>query len=616
MEAGFLRFGDFRIDLQRGLLYHDDRLLEPERKEFELLRLLVEAHPETLTRRELIDRLWPRQEISDASLAQLIRRTRKLLDDDAHQPRYLKTLHGIGLRLIPTPRAETPAPPSPARRRIGLLPVINASGQEGNAWVEHGLSAILLQKLEQGAGLSVQLIPGPDPDKSRLMSLYGCEALLQMQLEPGMLPRKLRWRLQTAALDRDIEEQVEANSIIEAAERLAERLPDLLGQPGSAGADRSRFPSHSGNPQANRRYGEGLQSLATGNYIDAEQGFRDALAEDPHFHWARVKLADALYRQNHLESAHALVDELLSREDADTALTVECRQIRSNLQYTEGRLNDSLRESAQLIGLAQALGDRLLEANQWMNLGTGAQSIGDERQAFDSIRRALAIYQEIGHQPGIGNALYNLGNVHHGLAEWTEAYSHYEQAELAFEQCRHINHQAQARFEMAMVQRGLDQPAEQIRHQLEQSRRVFEQTGDREGLALVDVELLHCAIDEGCSADCIAPLETLLEDLARQQLEYPRFLARHQLIRACLNQQQTRRARDLLTENQEYRPNDPSYDLLQAHCAYEERDFRKALKLAEAVSAQHRSTWKTRHQELLETYRQAVHSNCYIPMSI
>jgi len=265
METGFLCFGDFRIDLRRRLLYRGEQLLEPERREFELLRMLVEAHPETLTRRELLDGLWPRQEISDASLAQLIRRTRKLLDDDAHAPRYLKTLHGIGLRLIPEPLAERNGSMPPVRRRIGLLPIVNASGQAENDWVEHGLAGILSQKLEQQTDLSIQLVPTPDQDIDRLLLQYGCEALLAVRLEPGFLPRLLSWQLHMAADRASDPEQVEASSIIEAADHLAERLPDLLLEPGEAGAGRSRIPSHSGDPEANQHYGEGLQKLHGGH---------------------------------------------------------------------------------------------------------------------------------------------------------------------------------------------------------------------------------------------------------------------------------------------------------------------------------------------------------------
>ncbi len=618
METGFLRFGDIRIDLRRRLLYRGERLLEPERREFELLRLLVEAHPETLTRRELIDRLWPRQEISDASLAQLIRRTRKLLDDNAQTPRYLRTLHGIGLRLIPQPEPEPSPAARPPRRRVGLLPVVNASGESDNDWVEHGLAEILLQKLEQHPELSVQLIPAKDAEPQQLMQLYGCQALLQLKLEPGFLPRRLSWQLLHASGRPVNEERMEASSIAEAADLLARQLPERLGRPGKAGADRSRHPSHSDNPVANQLYGEALQHLHAGQYTQAESRLRQALEQDADFAWAQVKLADSLYRQHRLDEARSQLSPLLNQRNAtmDPAIVAESRQVLSNLLYAEGLIEASMRESAQLIGLAQQQGDRQLEANQWMNLGTSAQCLGDSENAFRDIGQALDIYRELGFEPGMGNALYNLANVHHGLGQWQEAYRRYEQAELIFNRCGHDNHQAQARFEMAMVLRSMEQPVHRVRQALVETRQVFENSGDQEGQALVDVELLHCDIDEGACEASLEPLEKLIDDFSRQQLAYPRFLARHQLVRACLNLKRTQQAHELLHEQQEYQPNDPMFELLHAHCAYEEHDFEQAVELAEAVQQRYPDTWERRHQRLLDGYRLAREQAAWQPLPI
>ena len=80
MPCRRFHFGDHFIDLDQRLIYHGNLLLEPERKEYELIALPVEAYPRTLTRRALMDALWSSKEIGDAALAQLIRRTRKLLE--------------------------------------------------------------------------------------------------------------------------------------------------------------------------------------------------------------------------------------------------------------------------------------------------------------------------------------------------------------------------------------------------------------------------------------------------------------------------------------------------------------------------------------------------------
>ena len=608
METRCLSFGEHRIDLDRRLLYRGDQLLEPERREFDLLQLLIEAHPQTLTRRELIDRLWPRQEISDASLAQLIRHTRKLLDDDARNPKYLKTLHGIGLRLIPEPIEEIQVTRREPRRRIGLLPVVNASGEAQNDWVEHGLAEILLQKVDAGSNLSIQLIPRNEFTPRQLLELYGCEALLQLRLEKGFLPRILSWELLQAGHEAPLQDRIEAGSIMETAGKLAALLPQLLIQPGQAGADRSRIPSHSDNPDANERYGEALQALEQGDTPNAERLLHLALELDGDFSWARIKLADALYRQCRLDEGRDIIRSLLDSSGLETEQLIAARQVLSNILYSQGEVEASLRESGQLIGLAQASGNRKLEADQWMNLGGSSQGIGDEETAFQAHGRALELYREIGHQLGIGNTLYNLANVHHGLAEWSEAYSLYEQAELIFERCGHANHQAQARFEMAQILRQMGQDADRVRQILQDSRKVFSRTGDAEGEALAEVELIHCDIDDGRYQESIEHLQTIIQRCREQNMAYPLFMARHQLIRAYLNLHQPEQVDELIREVQEFNPSDPMFKLLEAHCAYERRDYPSAIDLASRIREQHKDTWEEQHQRMLESYQQAQQS--------
>ncbi len=50
MPCRRFHFGDHFIDLDQRLLYHGNLLLEPERKEYELIALLVEAYPKTESR--------------------------------------------------------------------------------------------------------------------------------------------------------------------------------------------------------------------------------------------------------------------------------------------------------------------------------------------------------------------------------------------------------------------------------------------------------------------------------------------------------------------------------------------------------------------------------------
>jgi DNA-binding winged helix-turn-helix (wHTH) protein len=91
-----LGFGDFVFDrgtrqLRRG---GEERPLGP--KAFELLDLLLSQRPNVLTRERVRARLWPAVVVSESTLATVVADLRAALEDDARQPRFLRTVHGVG----------------------------------------------------------------------------------------------------------------------------------------------------------------------------------------------------------------------------------------------------------------------------------------------------------------------------------------------------------------------------------------------------------------------------------------------------------------------------------------------------------------------------------------
>ena len=82
---------------------HEARLggnpIELSRKEFELLRVLMESAGSVLTREALIDEVWDMNWFgSTKTLDVHISGLRKKLDDDPSNPRYIHTVRGVGFR--------------------------------------------------------------------------------------------------------------------------------------------------------------------------------------------------------------------------------------------------------------------------------------------------------------------------------------------------------------------------------------------------------------------------------------------------------------------------------------------------------------------------------------
>jgi len=73
------------------------------RVEFRLLATLLEAGGRVLSRDQLLDAVWGRDEdeVLDRTIDVHIRRLRDKLDDDPAHPRYVMTVRGVGYRAAP-----------------------------------------------------------------------------------------------------------------------------------------------------------------------------------------------------------------------------------------------------------------------------------------------------------------------------------------------------------------------------------------------------------------------------------------------------------------------------------------------------------------------------------
>jgi DNA-binding winged helix-turn-helix (wHTH) protein len=91
-----LRFGPFTVDTGTRQLARDGADLHLSPKAFDLLCCLVEHRPRVVDKAELQSRIWPDTHVVDANLNVLIGEIRGALGDSAKQPRFIRTVHGIG----------------------------------------------------------------------------------------------------------------------------------------------------------------------------------------------------------------------------------------------------------------------------------------------------------------------------------------------------------------------------------------------------------------------------------------------------------------------------------------------------------------------------------------
>ncbi|MDA0771202.1 MAG: helix-turn-helix domain-containing protein, partial [Chloroflexi bacterium] len=74
--------------------------------EFRLLHLLAKNRHITLSQEYIMDAVWSDDLDGGNKVKKYIQRLRRKLDDDAKNPRWIKTVHGMGYRLSPPVQEE------------------------------------------------------------------------------------------------------------------------------------------------------------------------------------------------------------------------------------------------------------------------------------------------------------------------------------------------------------------------------------------------------------------------------------------------------------------------------------------------------------------------------
>jgi len=114
LGAMIYRFGNFELDLAKVELRADGQPQPIEPQVFALLAFLVEHRERLVSRDEIFEKVWDRRVVSDSALSSRIKSARKVLGDDGKTQRYIKTVHGQGLRFVADVRVERGDAAAPA----------------------------------------------------------------------------------------------------------------------------------------------------------------------------------------------------------------------------------------------------------------------------------------------------------------------------------------------------------------------------------------------------------------------------------------------------------------------------------------------------------------------
>jgi two-component system response regulator RegX3 len=94
-----ISLGPIRMDIDARRCYVNGEEIKLRKKEFALLRLLLENPGRVLTREVLIDRVWGSDYVGDTKTLDVhIKRLRSLIEDEPKNPEHITTVRGVGYR--------------------------------------------------------------------------------------------------------------------------------------------------------------------------------------------------------------------------------------------------------------------------------------------------------------------------------------------------------------------------------------------------------------------------------------------------------------------------------------------------------------------------------------
>ncbi len=103
----YYEFGLFRADVTERILFKEGREVPLTPKVFDTLVVLLENRGHVLTKKELMQKIWPDSFVEENNLAQNISILRKALDSPANEESYIQTMPKRGYRFVGDVRTDS-----------------------------------------------------------------------------------------------------------------------------------------------------------------------------------------------------------------------------------------------------------------------------------------------------------------------------------------------------------------------------------------------------------------------------------------------------------------------------------------------------------------------------
>lgn len=170
LPSSRLRIGDWSLDATTGVLSRGAETIRLEDRTLRLLLALARRPGEIVSVEALLAQAWPEVIVTPDSVYQAVASLRRVLGDDAKQPRYIVTVPRLGYRMVAAVGPDKSAPSGAARRlrtpaRAGVWLGLAAAATLAGSLFAIGQQALVPKAIDRvGVAPFVDLTPSMDQD--------------------------------------------------------------------------------------------------------------------------------------------------------------------------------------------------------------------------------------------------------------------------------------------------------------------------------------------------------------------------------------------------------------------------------------------------------------------
>ncbi|MDW3223939.1 MAG: winged helix-turn-helix domain-containing protein [Paracoccaceae bacterium] len=145
-----VRIVDAEIDFENRTVRAGDSVRKPSRQPLDILRALVDADGEIVSKDQLIDDVWDGRIVTDATLSTAIKEARRAVGDTGSAQRVIETVHGVGFRLASPLESIIPdQKPQVSLPCLLVLPFRNTSRDPDAQFICEGLTDEIIASLSR-----------------------------------------------------------------------------------------------------------------------------------------------------------------------------------------------------------------------------------------------------------------------------------------------------------------------------------------------------------------------------------------------------------------------------------------------------------------------------------